>query len=80
MVVVMGLGGREKRVARGHCLLRDNVYGGSWRGVSPEVPALSNWSKADVNNVATTSDGRDTRMKRRLGEKIGEKKRVGLKN
>ena len=74
-VVVMGPGGREKHVAGGHCLLCDNVYGGTWRGAWPEVPALSNWSKADVTDFVTTSDGMDSKMKRRLGEKIGGKEK-----
>jgi hypothetical protein len=45
--------------------------------LGPEMPALGNWSKADVNDVVTTSEGIDSRMQRRLGEKKG-RRRKGL--
>ena len=44
--------------------------------LGPEMPALNNWSKADVNDVVTTSEGTNSRMKRRPGEKKGRRRDI----
>lgn len=42
--------------------------------LGPEMPALSNGSKADVNDVVTTSEGINSRVKRDWERRKGEEK------